>query len=83
MQRQGPSRASAERPAIRGLLRLACADRLAQGTVGEWQAAPVRLSRQHLQALQDAGGGGMAITGGRIVIAHRGMILVSSGLTLS
>jgi hypothetical protein len=35
------------------------------------QASPVRLGRQHLQALQDAGGGGMAIAGGRIIILHR------------
>jgi hypothetical protein len=35
-----------------------------------WQAPPVRFRRQHLQALQEAGGGGMAVAGGRIVILH-------------
>ncbi|HEY3847445.1 MAG TPA: hypothetical protein VGL95_10060 [Acetobacteraceae bacterium] len=39
--------------------------------MGARQAPPIRLGRQHLQALQEAGGGGMAIAGGRIFILHR------------
>jgi hypothetical protein len=47
------------------------------------QTPPVRPGRQHLQALQEAGGGGMAVAGGRIVILHCGMILLGNDLTFS
>ncbi len=50
--------------------------------MGAREASPIRLDRQHLQAVQDAGGGGMPFAGGRIVILHRGMILIGNDLTL-
>jgi hypothetical protein len=71
MQRQGPPGAGVWRRAILGFLRPAGADGSAQGDMSARQASPVRLGRQHLQTLQDAGGGGMAIAGGRIIILHR------------
>jgi hypothetical protein len=73
----------AGRHAILGFLLPAGADRPAQGDVGACEAPPVRLGREQLQALQDAGGGGMAIARGRIVILHGGMILMGNDLTLS
>jgi hypothetical protein len=47
------------------------------------KASPVHLFRQYLRALQNAGGGGMAIAGGRIVILRCGTILMGCDLTLS
>ena len=51
--------------------------------MGARKIPPVRLGRQHLQALQEAGSGGMAIAGGRIVILHCDMIPEGNDLTLS
>ena len=83
MQRQGPSWARGEASRDPGFPPPAGADGLAQGDMGARQVPPVRLGSQHLQALQEAGSGGMAIAGGRIVILHRDMILKGNDLTIS
>ena len=51
--------------------------------MGARKVAPVSLGGQHLQALQEPGGGGMPLAGGGIIILHRGMIPIGNDLTLS
>jgi hypothetical protein len=55
----------------------------AQSDMGARKVAPVSLGGQHLQALQEPGGGGMPLAGGGIIILHRGMIPIGNDLTLS
>jgi hypothetical protein len=49
--------------------------------MGARQAAPVRLIRQHLQALHEAGRGGMTIACSGLVVTHSDMILLGNHLT--
>jgi hypothetical protein len=65
-----------------GFLCPAGTDGPAQSNMRARQASPVRLGRQHLQALQKTGRRRMAVAGGRIVIPHCGMILLGNDLTL-
>lgn len=83
MQRQRTAKARAGCTAVPAFLLPAGADGLAQGDVGARKIPPVRLGRQHLQALQEAGSGAMAIAGGRIVILHCEMTPNCNDLTLS
>jgi hypothetical protein len=82
MQRQGPPSAGTRGCAIPDFLLPTGAHGPAQGDMGAREAPPIRLIRQHLQAVQDAGSASMPFGRGRIVVLHRGMILIGNDLTV-
>jgi hypothetical protein len=81
VQGERPAGAWTQRRRRGVLLRPAGADCAAQCKVGARKAALIRLVSQHLEALHEADGRGIAIACGRLVVAHSGVILEGNHLT--